>query len=83
MKQNKYFSREDLQIYLEKNNIQTRVIFSGNILKQPLMQHKKYVKVKSCDINSNYIMKNGILVGCHHGMKIKDLKYMINTFQSI
>ena len=81
VKQNKYFSREDLQIYLEKNNIQTRVIFSGNILKQPLMQHKKYVKVKSCDINSNYIMKNGILVGCHHGMKIKDLKYMINTFK--
>ena len=81
VKQNKYFSREDLQIYLEKNNIQTRVIFSGNILKQPLMQHKKYVKVKSCDVNSNYIMKNGILVGCHHGMKIKDLKYMINTFK--
>ena len=81
VKQNKYFSREDLQIYLEKNNIQTRVIFSGNILKQPLMQHKKYVKVKSCDINSNYIMKNGILVGCHHGLKIKDLKYMINTFK--
>ena len=24
-----------MQIYLEKNNIQTRVIFTGNILKQP------------------------------------------------
>ena len=29
------FSRTDLQIFLEKKGIQTRVIFTGNILKQP------------------------------------------------
>ena len=81
IKENKYFSREDLQIYLEKNNIQTRVIFSGNILKQPLMQRKKYLKAKLCDVNSNYIMKNGILIGCHHGMKIKELKYIVNIIK--
>ena len=81
VKENKYFSREDLQIYLEKNNIQTRVIFSGNILKQPLMQRKKYLKAKLCDVNSNYIMKNGILIGCHHGMKIKELKYVVNIIK--
>ena len=63
-------------MYLEKNNIQTRVIFSGNILKQPLMKKKKYIKIQGCDVISNYIMKNGILIGCHHGMKDKELKYV-------
>jgi hypothetical protein len=29
------------QIFLEKNFIQTRTIFSGNVLKQPMMDNKK------------------------------------------
>ena len=32
------FSRKDFQIYLEKRNIQTRVVFTGNILRQPMMK---------------------------------------------
>ena len=35
LKPNKYFDRKDLQIFLEKNKIQTRPIFSGNILRHP------------------------------------------------
>ena len=30
------FTRKDFQIYLEQRNIQTRVVFTGNILKQPM-----------------------------------------------
>ena len=39
IKKNNFFN-EELQIFFEKNNIQTRTIFTGNILKQPVM-HKK------------------------------------------
>ena len=35
------FTRKEFQIYLEKRNIQTRVVFTGNILKQPLA---KFIK---------------------------------------
>ncbi len=77
IKKNKYFNRDELQKYLETNNIQTRVIFSGNILKQPLMKNKKYYKLKNCDLESNYIMKNGILVGCHHGMNDKEINILL------
>ncbi len=76
IKPNKFFNRNDLQMYLEKNNIQTRVIFSGNILKQPLMKKKKFIKTQGCDTVSNYIMENGILIGCHHGMKENELKFI-------
>ena len=78
IKPNKFFKRNELQIYLEKNNIQTRVIFSGNILKQPLMKNKKYLKTKDCDIESEYIMNNGILIGCHHGMGLNEIKFICN-----
>ena len=36
IKDNKLFSRREFQIFLEKRNIQTRVVFTGNILRQPM-----------------------------------------------
>jgi len=73
-------NRQKLQIFLEKKGIQTRTIFTGNILRQPIMKKRKYKKVKNAEINSNNIMKNGILIGCHHGLKNKDLEYIKKNF---
>ena len=80
MKKNKYFKRKKLQIYLEENNIQTRVIFTGNILKQPIMKNKKFAKVNHAEEVSNNIMENGILIGCHQALTMKDLKFITKTF---
>ena len=75
-------NRQKLQIFLEKRGIQTRTIFTGNILRQPIMKKRKYKKVKNAEINSNEVMKNGILIGCHHGLRNKDLIYIENNFLS-
>ncbi len=83
LKKNKYFSRKDLQIYFEKNNIQTRTIFTGNILKQPIMKNRIYKKHKNADRVADDVMRNGILLGCHHGLKVKDLYYICNTFKKL
>ena len=45
-------NRQKLQIFLEKKGIQTRTIFTGNILRQPIMKRRKYKKVKNAEINS-------------------------------
>jgi len=81
IRNNKKFNRKQLQIYFEDSNIQTRTIFTGNILKQPVMKNKKFLKQKGSEIVSNDVMKNGILIGCHHGMKSKDLNYICKTFE--
>ena len=80
IKKNKKFNRTDMQIFFEKNNIQTRTIFTGNILRQPAMKNLKYKSKKDSAIVSNEVMKNGILLGCHHGMSIKELEYIKNIF---
>lgn len=54
--------------YLEDRNIQTRVIFSGNITRHPA--YREYLEEFP---NADVIMKNGILVGCHHGMTLEDV----------
>ena len=80
IKKNKKFNRRDMQIFFEKNNIQTRTIFTGNILRQPAMNNLRYKSKKDSAIISNNVMKNGILLGCHHGMNVQDLHYMCKTF---
>ena len=70
-----------MQIYFEKKNIQTRTIFTGNILKQPVMKNRTFGKHKECDAVANDVMKNGILLGCHQGMVTSDLKYICDTFE--
>ena len=84
IKENNFFNRKKLQIFLEENNIQTRPIFSGNILRHPAFSSviSKRNKLNSFK-NSDYIMKHGILIGCHQGMSIKDVRYIhdkINKF---
>ena len=79
-KKKKGIERKNLQIHLEKNGIQTRTIFTGNILRQPIMKGQYYKKHKSATKISNDIMKNGILIGCHHGLTHKDLRYMCDVF---
>ena len=81
IKTNKKFSRKEMQIFFERHNIQTRTIFTGNILKQPLMNKLNYKMHKNSNPIANDVMKNGILLGCHQGLKINDLKYIINIFK--
>ncbi len=81
IKNNNKFSRKELQIFFEKQNIQTRTIFTGNILKQPLMKKLNYKMHKNSNPIANDVMKNGILLGCHQGLNANDLKYISNTFK--
>ena len=81
LKKNDYFNRKNMQIFFEKNNIQTRTIFTGNILRQPVMKYKKYKKHPECNKVADDVMKNGILLGCHQGMNKSDLNFMCNVFK--
>ena len=76
LKENIKFSRKQLQLFLEKKKIQTRVIFTGNILRQPGFNKIKCVGKVNQFPNSDYIMKNGILIGCHHGLKNSEINKM-------
>jgi len=77
IRENKFFNRKKLQIFLEKNYIQTRPIFAGNILRHPAFSNlvSKKNKINSLQ-NADYIMKNGILIGCHQGLNVKDIAYV-------
>ena len=73
------FSRTDMQIFLEKRNIQTRVVFTGNILRQPGFRNIKSIKNKKGYPEADKVMKNGILIACHHGLTDKMINHIHNS----
>ena len=75
IKKNKFFDRTDLQIFLEKNDIQTRVCFTGNILRQPGFKKIKCIKNKTY-LNADNVMKNAMLIGCHHGLNNHQIEFI-------
>ena len=82
LKKNNKFNRKKLQVFLENNKIQTRPIFSGNILRHPAFNHlvSKTNKISNF-VNSDYIMKHGLLVGCHQGLKKEDVNKIHKTIK--
>ena len=62
------FKRTDLQIFLEERNIQTRVVFTGNILRQPGFKDIACKGGQEDFIVADEVMRGGILLGCHHGL---------------
>ncbi len=75
------FSRKDFQIYLEKRNIQTRVVFTGNILRQPMMKNQKYIGNLNELKNADNVMKRGVLLPVHHGMTNKMFTRLHKTIE--
>jgi CDP-6-deoxy-D-xylo-4-hexulose-3-dehydrase len=72
--------RLNLLTHLENMGIQTRVTFSGNVTRHPV--YREYYEKFT---NSDTIMRNGFLLGCHHGMTDEDVDYVcdaIKTFVS-
>ena len=77
--ENAPFSRTQMQIFLEKKNIQTRVVFTGNIIRQPGFKNIKAKKDKKGYPEADKVMKNGILIACHHGLTRAMIKHIHNS----
>jgi CDP-6-deoxy-D-xylo-4-hexulose-3-dehydrase len=57
--------------FLEDNNIQTRVTFAGNVTRHPA--YREYLQDFPV---ADQVMKNGFLLGAHHGMNTQDVDYV-------
>jgi CDP-6-deoxy-D-xylo-4-hexulose-3-dehydrase len=68
--------RFELLTFLENNNIQTRVTFAGNVTRHPA--YREFLQDFE---NADTIMKNGFLLGAHHGMTIEDVDYVCDKIK--
>jgi len=76
------FTRKQMQIHFEKNGVQVRTIFTGNITRQPVMKNKKWKGEKEF-MTADEVMKNGMLIGAHQGMGEKEVNRIKEVFTSL
>ncbi len=73
------FSRADIVNYLEKNKIATRMLFGGNLTKQPAYSKIKYRIVGGLK-NTDLIMNNLFWIGVYPGITRDKMEYIRNIF---
>ena len=68
-------SRRDLINFLEKNKIGTRLMFAGNLTRQPLYKDKEYRVVGELK-NTDMIMNNTFWVGIYPALNEVHMNYI-------
>jgi CDP-6-deoxy-D-xylo-4-hexulose-3-dehydrase len=76
LKRNNKHNRNDLIQYLNANKIGTRLLFSGNLVKQPYMKNIDF-KVHGDLKNTDLIMENTFWIGLYPGLSKEHLEYSV------
>lgn len=75
------FTREDLLKFLIERKIATRLLFAGNITRQPYFIHYdvKYRQIGTLE-NSDIVMTNTFWIGVYPGITIKMIDWIADSF---
>ena len=79
VKENAPFSRNEITGYLEDSKIATRLLFAGNIIRQPSFEGVNY-HVSGELKNTDFIMNNTFWIGVYPGLTGEMLDYTIGKF---
>lgn len=81
IKKNAQISRVDFLKYLDQEKIGTRLLFAGNLVRQPYMSDKKF-RVSGDLVNTDYVMNNSFWIGVHPGLSKQMLDFIINRIET-
>jgi CDP-6-deoxy-D-xylo-4-hexulose-3-dehydrase len=72
-------NRRDVVRYLEKHNVGTRLLFGGNLTRQPAFRTVEY-RVVGDLINTDKLMNDAFWIGVWPGIGDAQLSYIVSTF---
>ncbi len=76
------FNRNQVIAFLEGRKIATRLLFAGNLLRQPAYQDIPHRVVGSME-NTDFVMTQVFWVGVYPGINPAMLEYMVDTFHKL
>jgi CDP-6-deoxy-D-xylo-4-hexulose-3-dehydrase len=80
------FTRDEIVKHLEEHNIQTRMLFSGNIIKHPcfdeMRQSGEGYRVVGDLNNTNKIMHDSFWIGVYPGMTEEMIGFMVEKIRN-
>jgi CDP-6-deoxy-D-xylo-4-hexulose-3-dehydrase len=80
LRKNNKFNRNDLIKCLNDNKVQTRLLFSGNLTKQPYMKDINF-RIHEKLVNTDFIMENTFWIGLYPGLSEKHLSYSFDKIK--
>ena len=80
LKNNTGFSRDDLCRFLNDHKIGTRLLFAGNVIRQPYMKDKVY-KIHGTLINADKIMRDTFWIGLYPALSKEHFDYCYEIFK--
>ena len=72
------FTRNQLVQFLESRKVATRLLFGGNLVRQPAYRDVQY-RIASPLMNTDFIMNNVFWIGVYPGLTVAMLNYVINV----
>ena len=75
------WSRRNFQLQLEDSGIMSRVIFSGNITRHPMLKGYEYRIHPDGLGRCDQIMEHGIMLPCHPTMTEEDCQYLYQVIE--
>lgn len=82
LRDNAAFTRRDVVTYLEEKKIGTRLLFAGNLTRQPAFEGVNYRVVGGLG-NTDKIMNDSFWIGVWPGIQDAQRTYMIETFKQM
>lgn len=79
LKENVPFTRNKIIQHLEDSKVATRMLFGGNLTKQPAYINRKH-RIFSDLQNTNYIMDNSFWIGVYLGITKEMRSYVVDVF---
>jgi CDP-6-deoxy-D-xylo-4-hexulose-3-dehydrase len=76
------WSRRDVTRYLEARKVGTRLVFAGNLVRQPAMQGVPY-RIAGDLAHTDRVMTHSFWVGVWPGLGTAHLDYMLDVFTSL
>ncbi len=80
LKEDSGTARVNLLQYLDQYKLATRLLFSGNLTRQPYFESVKYRKVGVLE-NTDRIMNQTFWIGCYPGLTKEMLDYMVKKME--
>ena len=81
LRDNAGVNRVDLLQYLDQNKIGTRLLFAGNLTRQPYMIGRNF-RVSGELINTDIVMNNTFWIGVYPGLSEEMLAYVVNRVET-
>ncbi len=87
IRDDKRFHRDDIVHYLEDHNIQTRLLFAGNLIKQPCFTKAIEFGFNKFEVvgelrNTDTVMKNSFWIGVYPGICEEKTAYMAKIIKN-